>query len=175
MKIYVIRHGLTEMNKQGLINGSLHDALAPEGYEQAKKASLSLPNTIKRIYSSSLNRAKQTAEILNEKLRVDLTHHDELKEVNFGDLEGTPFLEEYKQRHKRQDYDWGPSGESAEDVKKRILSILEKIKTENSDGEALIVAHGGIVRMLQFLETNEAMEEIGNASVYTFDLDKILK
>ncbi|HEU0085553.1 MAG TPA: histidine phosphatase family protein [Candidatus Paceibacterota bacterium] len=175
MKIYVIRHGLTEMNKQGLINGSLHDTLAPEGFEQAKQAALSLPNTIKRIYSSSLNRAKQTAQVLNDKLGVDLTHHDELKEVNFGILEGTPFLEEHKERHKKQDYDWGPSGEKVEDVKRRVLSILEKIKSENSDGEALIVAHGGIVRMLQFLETNEAMEEIGNASVHAFDLDKILK
>lgn len=175
MKIYVIRHGLTEMNKQGLINGSLHDALAPEGFEQARQASLSLPASIKRVYSSSLNRAKQTAEILNEKLGVGLTFHDELKEVNFGELEGTPFLEEYKERHKKQDYDWGPSGENVEDVKKRILSILRKIKNENSDGEALIVAHGGIVRMFQFLETNEAMEEIGNASVHTFDLDKILE
>ena len=91
MKIYVIRHGLTELNTKGLINGSIPDVLVSEGEDQARQAALLLPDTIKHIYSSSLHRAKQTAEIINEKLKALLTFHDELQEVNFGVLEGTPF------------------------------------------------------------------------------------
>ena len=174
MKVYVVRHGQTELNKKGLINGFLDDALTPEGEEQARATALLLPDTIKRIYSSSLGRARETAKILNEKLGVPITFHDELKEVNFGVLNGTPFLEEYQIRHRAQDYDWRPSGECFEDVKERVLVILKKIKAENKDGEALIVAHGGIIRLMHLLEFGEPMGEIKNAALYNFDLDKIL-
>lgn len=174
MKIYAIRHGETELNKKGIINGNLDDALAPEGIEQARAAKLLMPQTVKRIYSSSLARAKQTAIILNEELQLELTFHDELKEVNFGDLNGTPYLDEIKEHHKRLDYDWRPSGECVADVKKRIFKILPRIATENADGEALIVAHGGIIRMLHFLEFGEFMDRVPNASFHSFNTDKIL-
>jgi broad specificity phosphatase PhoE len=175
MKIYIIRHGQTELNKANLINGHIDDTLTPEGMEQARVATLGLPNSLKRIYCSSLGRAKQTAEIINEQLGLDLTFHDELKEVNFGDLQGTPYLEQYKKRHMALDYDWRPTGECVEDVKKRVLNILQRISLENKDGEALVVAHGGIIRMLHFLEFNTLMGEIENASTHSFDLGVILK
>jgi uncharacterized phosphatase len=175
MKIYVIRHGLTELNKKGIINGHLDDELSFEGREQAKMAAAHLPKSIRHIYSSPLNRAKQTAEILNEELQLPLTFHDELKEVNFGILEGTPFLEEYKKKHKSQEYDWRPSGESITDVKKRALKILKQIRSERGDGEALVVAHGGVVRLIYFLQDGVPIDEIENASLHSFDLDKILE
>lgn len=175
MKIYVIRHGLTELNKKGIINGHIHDALVPEGMEQARAAAQLIPQTVKRIYASSLNRAKQTAEIINEKLNLPLTLHDDLKEVSFGNLDGTPFLEEYRKIHASQKYDWRPSGESVDGVKERVLRMLRQIKSENGDGEALIVTHGGIVRLLYMLQEGTPVEEIKNASLTDFDLDRILK
>lgn len=175
MKIYVIRHGQTELNKQGIINGHKDETLSPEGIEQAKQVAPSIPKNIKHFYVSSLRRAKQTAEILNRELNAPMTFHDELKEVNFGILNGTPFLDEYKQRHKMQDYDWRPSGENFEDVKIRVLEILNKIKNESNDDEALIVAHGGIIRLIHFLEFGEPLDEIKNVSLHSFDLDKIIK
>lgn len=175
MKIYIIRHGHIELNKKGLINGHIGDTLTPEGIEQAKTAAQFLPKTIKHIYSSSLQRAKQTAEILNQTLQVPLTFHDELKEVSFGILEGTPYLEEHNKRHMAQNYDWRPSGESFEDVKKRTLKILKFIKSQSGDGEALIVAHGGTIRIMHLLESGGLLNEIDNASLHSFDLDKILK
>jgi len=176
MKIYVIRHGQTELNVKGLINGQIGDALTPEGVKQAETAAKSLPKTIKHLYVSPLNRAKQTAEILNAELNVPVTFHDELKEVNFGELQGTPYLDEYKQRHMSLDYDWGKyGGENVEQVKTRVLKVLKQIKEESGDGEALIVAHGGIVYLLYFLESGEISDAVGNASLHSFDLDKILK
>jgi broad specificity phosphatase PhoE len=175
MKIYAIRHGLTDLNKKGLINGYTDSVLEPEGIEQAKMVAQFLPKTIKHIYSSSLGRTKQTAEILNGALNVLITFHDELKEVNFGILEATPFLEEFKKKHRTKDYDWRPSGESFEDVKKRVLKILEVIKAERGQEEALIVTHGGIIRLMHMLEFGQPLEEVDNASLHSFDLDKILK
>ena len=93
MKVYVVRHGQTELNKQKLITGNMEDTLTPLGQEQAQATTLLLPTTLKRIYCSSLERTKQTAKILNEKLQLPITFHNELKEVNFGVLNGTPYLD----------------------------------------------------------------------------------
>ncbi len=174
MKIYAIRHGQTELNKKGLINGNLEDTLTPEGIQQAQAAVQIMPKTIKHIYSSSLERARQTAKIINGDLEVTLTFHDELKEVNFGDLNGTPYLDEYKERHKHLDYDWRPSGECVADVKKRVLDILKQISIESSDGEALIVTHGGIIRLMHFFEFGDLMDAIPNASLHIFDLSAMI-
>jgi len=175
MKIYVIRHGQTKLNVQGMINGSIDDELTAEGIEQAKAAAVSLPTSIKHMYVSSLGRARQTAQYLNAERQLPITFHDELQEVDFGILNGTPYVGELVRRHKMMDYDWHPSGENVEDVKNRVLAIIQQIRSESKDEEALIVAHGGIVRMLYFLETNGGiLDEISNASIHSFDLDKIL-
>jgi broad specificity phosphatase PhoE len=175
MKVYAIRHGLTEYNKKGIINGQIDDGLASEGREQARMASAFVPKTIQHIYSSTLKRAHETAELLNSELRVPITTHAELAEVHFGRYQGTEFTAEKKALHASQKYNWRDvGGESVEDVKERVLKILKQIAAESKDGEALIVTHGGIIRMLQLLEKSEAMHEIQNTSLHSFDLDAIL-
>jgi broad specificity phosphatase PhoE len=175
MKIYAIRHGQTKLNVKNIINGGIDDELTDEGIKQAEAAATSLPPSLKYMYVSSLGRAKQTADILNAKLGLPITYSDDLREVDFGDLNGTPFLPEHAQRHMALDYDWGPSGESVAEVKSRILRALKTIQQESGDSEALIVAHGGTIRTLHYLENGEPMGKIENASIFVFDLDKILK
>lgn len=170
-----MRHGLTEMNKQHLINGWLDDRLVIEGIEQAKNAVAFIPKSVKHIYASPLSRAKQTAEIINQELKLNISFHDELKEVNFGDLSGQPWPGASKTIQKNLYYDWRPSGESIDDVKKRLLKVLKRINKESVDGEALIVSHGGIIRLMHFLQFGENTASINNATILTFDLDKILE
>lgn len=177
MKIYAIRHGLTELNKKGIFNGCIDEELSCEGVEQAKMAVTLIPKNIKYIYSSSLKRAKQTAEIINSELKASISFHDELREVSMGTFDGQNFTEERKIKHKSLQYDWKPyGGESVEDVKKRILKIFNEIRLgpTKEDSEVLIVTHGGIIRLLHFLETGTLLDNIGNVSLLTFDLDKIL-
>ena len=84
MKIYVIRHGLTELNKQKKVNSEVDEPLAPEGIEQAKAIIPLLPKTIRHIYSSPMLRAKQTAEIIISKLKIPISSIDELTEIRMG-------------------------------------------------------------------------------------------
>jgi broad specificity phosphatase PhoE len=175
MKIYAIRHGQTKLNVQKIINSGIDDELTDEGIKQAEAAANSLPKSIKRMYVSSLGRAKQTANILNANLGLPITYSDDLREVDFGELNGTPFLQEHQNRHMALDYDWRPSGENFADVKTRTLRILQEIKQNSGDGEALIVGHGGTIRTLYYLEHGTPMGEIKNASLFAFDLDKMLK
>ena len=179
MKIYAIRHGLTELNKRGILNGRLDESLAPEGIEQAELAAQSIPASITHIYTSSLTRAKQTAEIINKKVFLPVTFHDELREVHFGKLTGMSWEtiesgEELKSKHRSVQYDYSPEGESADAVKNRVSLFLREISKNHTDGEILIVTHGGIIRVLQKIVNNKPDDKIENAFLFTFDISKIL-
>lgn len=175
MNIYAIRHGQTEMNVKNLLNSQLDDGLTEQGIEQARQVATLVPSSVKRIYASSLRRTRQTAELINESLHLPVAFCDELMEINFGVLSGTEYIEEYKKHHEAMDYDWRPSGECVDDVKDRVLRILRKIKAENGDGEALVIVHGGIIRMLSYLESGGQLAEVENTAFRAFDLDKIMR
>lgn len=182
MKIYVIRHGLTELNKKKLVNGQIDESLSPEGVEQAKIATNVIPASIQYIYASPLKRAKQTAKIINSKLNRPIFLQAELTEIHMGSLAGKAWKDmeaglKLKQKHRAIEFDYRPQGgESAKEVKKRVFEFLKKINNKHNDHEALIVTHGGIIRLLHLLEHGkQLLDEIEHISLYTFDLNKILK
>lgn len=182
MKTYVIRHGLTELNKKKKVNGQIDEPLAPEGIEQAKAAISLIPKSVKHIYSSSLQRARQTAEIVNSKLNRPSSLQTELTEIHMGSLAGKAWTDmevglELKKKHRAIEFDYHPQGgESAKEVKKRVLAFLKKINGKHDDYEVLIVTHGGIIRLLHLLEhKTQLLDEIEHITLHTFDLDKILK
>ncbi len=183
MKIYVIRHGLTPLNKKEKVNGQINEPLAPEGIEQAIEAIPLLPKSIRQIYTSPLKRARQTAEIINSKLKRPISVQQELAEIHMGSLAGKAWVEmarglELKIKHRSAQFDYRPQGgESKSDVKNRVLLFLRKINKKYKDFEVLIVTHGGIVRLLYLLENNEVLQDevVEHVSLKTFDLNKILK
>jgi probable phosphoglycerate mutase len=180
MKIYVIRHGLTELNKKELINGQIDEPLSKEGIGQAHASISIIPNGIKRIYSSSMMRAMQTAEILNSKIKQPISFHDELREINFGSYAGKSWVdikfgEDLKKKHRAVQYNYQPEGESVSDVKKRIIDFLGMINGKYNDNEVLVVTHGGIIRLLSLLERGIPLGDIENTSQHSFDIDKILQ
>lgn len=182
MKVYIIRHGLTELNKQKKVNGEIDEQLAPEGIEQAKDAIPSLPKSITYIYTSPLLRARQTAEIISSKLKIPVFKAQELTEIRMGSLAGKSWEEmeggsELKQKHRAVEFDYKPyGGESAQDVKKRLITFLSKINGKHEDHEGLIITHGGIIRFFYLLGHGEVPYETEkHISPLIFDLDKILK
>lgn len=181
MKIYVIRHGLTELNKKKIVNGQIDEPLAPEGIEQAKTAIALLPKSIKHIYTSPLKRAHHTAQIINIKLACPISIQAELTEIHMGSLAGKSWADmelgqELKKKHRAIEFDYRlQGGESAKEVKKRIIAFLKKINGRHKNHEVLIVTHGGIIRLLHLLEHgNQILDDIANISLHTFDLDKII-
>lgn len=179
MEIYVLRHGITKLNKLGIPNGQIDEPLAPEGFEQAKQATTVIPSTVTHIYVSPLLRARQTAEVVNSDKKLALIVHEGITEVNMGSVAGSAWESiegglELRRRHRALEYDYRPyGGDSVEDAKERILTFLKEIKDKHQSGEVLLITHGGIVRLLTLLEQDKALEETKNLSLYTFNLDKI--
>jgi broad specificity phosphatase PhoE len=181
MKIYVLRHGITELNKKKIVNGQIDEPLAPEGIEQANSVISLIPNSIQHIYSSSLLRAKQTAEIINSTVSRPLSFQKELSEIHMGSLAGHSWEEmemgaELKKKHRSLQFDYRPfGGESTENVKKRIIKFLREINHRHDEYGALLVTHGGVIRFLNWLERGEiSFETEEHVSLLSFDLEKIM-
>ena len=88
LKLYITRHGRTEWNTIGRLQGWLDSPLTEEGIKRAERLSKRLENIdFDSIYSSSQKRALDTAHILNKK-NIEIQILDELKELSLGKWEG---------------------------------------------------------------------------------------
>lgn len=174
MKIDFVRHGQSEHNKIGKINGQIMNGhLTEEGIEQAHKTLEEISDKYTVIYSSDLLRAKETAEILNKKLKLSIIYDERLRERSFGSLEGKSWKElepELLVIDRAQKYNYRPyEGEAVEDVEKRLLSFIDDVRQNKKNEKILVVAHGGIIRVLHRLLNGEVPEIIHNASVHEFE------
>ena len=139
---YYIRHGQTDWNAEQRYQGQMDIPLNETGIAQAHKAKdLMRGLPITHIYSSTLQRARITADIVNEGLNLPITGMDTLQEVNFGVFEG--------QLSPKQGFsgDWrnGTTPEKAEsyiDFTARVFAAINEV-LEN-EGTPLIVAHGAV-------------------------------
>ncbi|WP_162200138.1 histidine phosphatase family protein [Kiloniella spongiae] len=139
---YFLRHGLTDWNKEKRYQGQRDIPLNDEGIQQAYQAQALLKNEdITAIYTSTLSRAKKTAEIINEIRNVPLVESLALQECHYGSLEGQ------LKTDPEVDANWrkGITPQGAEDYLSFSARVLEAINTAlNNDGVPLIVAHRAV-------------------------------
>ena len=177
-KLILVRHGQTEMNAQSLYFGKLNPPLNDLGISQAYQAKEKLLDIdYDIIYSSPLERAKQTAEICNY-LDKDIIYDSNLEEINFGIFEGLTFKEiseKYPVEVKKMKEDWKEynyvTGESPKEMFQRAVSFLETLDSTKNN---LIVAHWGIINCIisYFISGNLDSYwkfKIQNASIVIFE------
>lgn len=167
MQIYFVRHGQTEFNLEGRIQGGHIDSpLTAIGIEGAKAAGRRLSDiTFDRVYSSPLKRAKDTALIIMEENRgTEKTHlieESDFRELGFGEWEGQLIQEMIGKEQfdylKNQPEKYDPSqtgGETYQELVKRSNQALQKCLDRNSKAETiLIVSHGiTLTTLIKFLE-----------------------
>jgi len=146
MNIYLTRHGQTDWNKMGKIQGSSNINLNDLGIEQAKKvADILKDENFDLIICSPLKRSIDTANYINEKLELPILIDDRIMERDFGDLEGvisTSFdFDSYWVYNKNISDN---NVESIKDFFGRVADFLDEIKLLYKDKNILLVAHGGV-------------------------------
>ena len=156
-RIFLIRHGETEWNKIGRLQGHSDVKLSPEGIRQAQLLAEHAPfRTFDAIYSSDLSRAVNTAKILAAKFHLRVVEERGLREVNFGEWEGKT-ADELRDDPDFQSWLAGdntvkpPRGESNADFVRRICKIFESIVEglmKTGTTECAIVTHGGVIMTL---------------------------
>lgn len=169
MKLIFIRHGQTDWNLQGKIQGSYDSVLNDTGIKQAMELSeklLNLDYKFSKIYTSPQKRALKTAEILSEYSNIDYFPIEDLKEINMGKWEGLSWEEvemkyptEYREWYLNRQYTKTPDGESYDDMLKRVLKAIKKIIAENND-DVVIVSHSAIIMGLQCSVTNTPFNDM---------------
>ena len=149
--ILAIRHGETEWNRIGKQQGHLDSGLSPLGIEQARRTAARLSGeTCDIIYCSNLGRAIQTAEIIADRLKLDLLCDSGLNERNLGILQGLT-LEEFSRTNPGEhelftsgDPDYRiPGGESIRQRHDRTIRTIRGITGAHNNKTIVLVMHGG--------------------------------
>ena len=149
MKLYYTRHGKSLWNIERRLCGRTDIPLAEEGREQARILSEKAVGLgIDLIISSPLCRAKETAEIIAEAVGAPVITDERLIEMSYGSFEGSDFDGEEFQRMTKLFAFRFPGGESRLDTVYRVYSLLEDIKVRYRDKTVLLVAHGGISKVV---------------------------
>lgn len=178
--LYYLRHGETIFNLEGIWQGRADSPLSALGERQARAAGEHLRGlgvAFDRVVRSPLGRVAQTLEVADPALAKRAEPLDDLIEMSFGSIDGTP--------HERdpRSYDWSYfatiGGEAPQDVCARTRSILENVMLEPGSTNVLAAGHGTTARMFceHWAENSRVVLDGGvpNCAVLTFAFDETVR
>ncbi len=150
-KLLLLRHGQILANREGRWHGSTDSPLTLKGRRQVKRTARYIAGatpTLDAIYTSPLQRCRDTAQAIARRLKLQCIVEEGLREYAIGEWENMPFkllAEEHRFfETTRDDHDFAPpGGESLKGVAARIVSTIREIH-ERHEGEKqiLLVGHG---------------------------------
>ena len=155
-RFWLVRHGITIWNSEQRMCGHSDIPLSREGRVQARWLARRLQQEpVAAIYSSDLFRARETAKIIATSNNIPVHVSSAWREINFGAWEGLTYAEIAEQfQDKLQFFDdplhtAPPAGESLTKVVERVETALtEIIATKSTEGDIVVVSHGGPLRAL---------------------------
>ena len=155
-RIFLIRHGETEWNASGRLQGNSNVQLSMVGLHQARLLAMHAPfPTADAIYSSDLIRARATAEILAAKFNLPVRTMPELREASFGDWEGQSIRElaedltdGFEKFFTDPELCRPPHGETFADCQARLVKAVRKIIADHENQRVIVVSHGAAIRLL---------------------------
>ncbi len=155
-RLYLVRHGEIAGSGQFRYNGQTEVPLTSRGIEQYRALSERLKaEPVAACYTSDLSRCLQGAEMLCAGRGIRPIPRPELRELSFGDWEGLTWSE-LEERYPKQ---WQarmndfvgyrvPGGENLNDLRERVLPVIGEVVERHRGGQALVVAHGGVNRVV---------------------------
>ncbi len=177
-RIVAIRHGETDWNASGRLQGHLDVPLNARGRAQAARLAEALRDEgLEAVVASDLGRAWQTGQALAGPLGLPLHADAGLRERGFGKLEGhhrddiTARWPEIAERWHRRDVDFAPAGgESLNAFSARCIAAAERLALTHAGRCLALVAHGGVLDCLYRAATRVTLSAprtwmLGNASI----------
>jgi uncharacterized phosphatase len=140
--LLLVRHGETDWNADGRLQGHTDRPLSDYGRRQA----------------AQLARARETAEIVAERLRLPVVLDPDLREKDWGNWEGLTSTERLGVEL---------VGETTAQHQERMLAALERIAALHPQGRVLVVTHGGSMRRVQTVALGFAMPVVENCGRWT--------
>ncbi|WP_161787395.1 histidine phosphatase family protein [Endozoicomonas numazuensis] len=167
-ELHIFRHGETEWNLEGRMQGSQDSPLTELGKSQAIAARSKIESIeFDAVYSSSSARAYDTAQLLLGDRQIPVQQLDELKEISMGTWEGMTYKEvekEYAQDHfhfwKQPSLFRGEGAESFHQLENRSVSVIKQIISQHQDQKVLVVSHGAFIKTLLTSLQSRPLDEI---------------
>jgi glucosyl-3-phosphoglycerate phosphatase len=156
-RLILLRHGQTDYNVDGRMQGHIDSCLTDAGHEQAAEAAPVLASLAPdRLVSSDLRRAVDTAEVVGAACGLPVKFDPRLRETHLGLWQGHTVAEIERDYPGaiaawRSDPAWAPpEGESRIDVVARSRPVVDELDAEFADSDGvsetvLLVAHGGLI------------------------------
>lgn len=166
--LYITRHGETEWNTEGRMQGWNDSPLTNLGITQANWLYERLKDIdFNAIYSSPTGRAYKTAEILKGERNIKIIANDALKEINLSEWEGLD-QKKIKDKDEKQFYNFWKAphlykpicGEDFLELQRRVISSIRKIVKEHKDETVLIVTHTMTLKALMASLKNKQISTI---------------
>lgn len=156
--LLLARHGETDWNREGRWQGHSNTPLNESGRRQAAELAGQLDG-VDVLYSSDLDRARETAEIVGAQLGLEVHFDERLRERSFGAWEGlttadieSRFAEPFR-RWREGESHGADDAEPFEEFGSRVNSFLEDVLERHPDETVLVIAHGGAIRVIHALAT----------------------
>jgi 2,3-bisphosphoglycerate-dependent phosphoglycerate mutase len=182
-RIIFVRHGETDWNATGRLQGQQDTPLNAVGRQQARQAARRLAREpVWALYSSDLARAVETATIIAEPLGLTVVTTPRLRERQYGAWEGLTaaeiqarYPEQYAAWRARSPHFAPPQGESRSRLLTRALAELQAIARRHVRETVVVVTHGGLCYVLinHILEDGNGDRReftFGNASIHTLEV-----
>ncbi|MFZ7186523.1 histidine phosphatase family protein [Avibacterium avium] len=156
LTFYLVRHGRTVWNEQGLLQGQGDSPLIAEGIEGAIKTGEHLANVpFVAAYSSLLKRAMDTTQYIIGERNIPFFQHKGLNEHFFGSWEGV-LVDSIRQSEEFQQMTKDPAnyqaksngGETFAELAERAMQAVYDIINVHNKGNILLVSHGHTLRLL---------------------------
>lgn len=183
-RVLLFRHGQTVSNQVHRIQGHLDSPLSDLGIRQAKALGTYLQRyNIDALYTSSLGRAKQTAQIVAELNNLLPVKEERLKEVCFGESEGKTWAEieqhypEIAVRwHRHERHAVFPGGETRESVADRVMNLLQEWTSSHNKQTIAACTHGGVLaciaaKILGIPPGTRPMLDMTNTAIHELSFD----
>ena len=186
-RFFLVRHGETEGESSIRYHGITDVPLSEPGREQMRRAARAIETlrsdvNFGKVFSSPLVRASEGARIITGKTAASIVTIEEFAEVHFGLFEGLT-ADEIRERYPDHFATWNadrlapdytyPEGESRANFAARVERGLDRVLaiwTAGIDGDALLVAHRGVIRaIVRKLTNQQPVVELGSIQILEFD------
>lgn len=152
-RIHIFRHGQTQWNLEGRLQGQADSPLTELGQQQALDARAKIQGTsFNHFVCSTANRTKQTIDILHPE-HTNLERNAGISEMHFGDWEGMKMAElaavhetDYQYLFHQPEFFNSPNGESFEQVTERGILALNELAQAHAGKEVLMVSHAAWIK-----------------------------
>ena len=156
--LLLVRHGETDWNASGRLQGHTDRPLNDYGRRQARELADRLADDgIAAIYTSDLSRAKETAEIVGARLGLPVVIDADLRERNWGSWEGLTPSERDAVAFE---------GETPQEHRDRLMRAVRRIAARHPAQRVVVVTHGGSMRRVQAAVTGIASPVVANCETW---------